>query len=133
MKQEYIIEDWLWEDDSPEATKYQMTYAEVMGRRRTIEVMLEAALVVVAVLVLAFVGWLVFRPKAPAKPDACQRGNLAQCTNPSQRNTSKTKLPGGFDPSTGDSKDGSSKDGSSGNRDSKRLDRCLNGVVSACG
>ena len=94
---------------------------------------LAVALVVVAVLVLAFVGWLVFRPKAPAKPDACQRGNLAQCTNPSQRNTSKTKLPGGFDPATGDSKDGSSKDGSSGNSDSKRLERCLNGVVSACG
>ncbi|MFM7272149.1 MAG: hypothetical protein ACKO2C_11050 [Actinomycetes bacterium] len=133
MKQEYIIEDWLWEDDSPEATKYQMTYAEVMGRRRTIEVMLEAALVVVAVLVLAFVGWLVFRPKAPAKPDACQKGNLAKCANPSQRNTSETDLPGGFDPATGDTKGGSSKGGSSKGKDAQRLDRCLKGDVSACG
>lgn len=147
MKQEYIIEDWLWEDDLPEATKYQMTYAEVMGRRRTIEVVLEAALVVVAVLVLGFVGWLVFKPKEPAKPDACQSGNLAKCRNPSQGNTADTDLPGGFDPATGGSKSGSqggsssggsskggsSNGGSSKGDDAKRLDRCLKGEVAACG
>ena len=125
MGDELIVEDWLWEDDSPEeGDDAPLSPSELALRKRIIKVFMGSVIGVIVLILLLIVTVKVFTPAASSRiPSGCLRGKLDEC--PANKNPTSITLPGGGtipepanNPSKGEAK--------------KLLERCMNGDVAAC-
>jgi len=125
MGDELIVEDWLWEDDSPEEGDVEpLSPSELALRKRMIRIFIGSVIAAIVLVLLLLVTVKVFTPSPSSKiPSGCLRGKVADC--PVVKNPTSFTLPGGGEipkpvkiPAKGDAK--------------KLLQRCLNGDVAAC-
>ena len=140
MTTDVIVEDWLWDDDAPEEPEeVELSYEERMLRRRAMFVFFGS---IVGIVILAVIGFVSYRiiGEQPVKdlPAGCVNGRIAQCPDRPGAGTGggapRSTLPGGFDPTTGESKG----DGSDGSKLTKqqaeaRIEKCIRGQVEFCG
>jgi hypothetical protein len=138
MTTDVVVEDWLWDDDAPEEPEeIELSYEERLLRRRAMWVFFGS---MVGIIVLAIIGFVSFRiiNQHPVQdlPAACVNGRIAQCptkagggAGPSTRPT----LPGGFDPTTGESKGGGDGSGLTKQQAEARIQKCIQGQVEFCG
>jgi len=138
MTSDVIVEDWLWDDDAPEEPEeVELSYEERLLRRRAMWVFFGS---IVGIIILAIIGFVSFRiiNQRPVQdlPAACVNGRIEQCPNkagggagPSTRPT----LPGGFDPTTGESKGGGDGSGLTKKEAQARIQKCIQGQVEFCG
>lgn len=140
MTTDVVVEDWLWDDDAPEEPEeVELSYEERMLRRRAMWVFVGSLIGIVALVVIGFVSYRIINQQ-PVKdlPAACVKGRIAECPTkggggngggPSTRST----LPGGFDPTTGESKDGGSDTKLTRKQAEARIQKCIQGQVEFCG
>jgi hypothetical protein len=140
MTTDVVVEDWLWDDDAPEEPEeVELSYEERMLRRRAMWVFFGS---IVGIIVIAVIGFVSFRiiNQQPVKdlPAACVNGRIAQCPDRTGGGnggaSTRPTLPGGFDPTTGESKD-RGVDGSnlSKQQAEARIRKCIQGQVEFCG
>jgi hypothetical protein len=141
MTSDVIVEDWLWEDDSPEEPEeYEPSYEERMLRRRAWTLFIGSIIGLLALAILGVVSYRIISDQ-PVKqlPSACVGGKLDRCPErpgggADSGKGSKSGLPGGFDPTTGESKgDSGSGSGISRRKIENRRARCLRGEIEFCG
>jgi len=126
MDDEVLVQDWLWDDDSPEESEDEqpLSQSELALRKRMISIFIGSLIGVIVLIALTAITVKVFSPASSNRiPDACLRGKTSEC--PSEKKPSSITLPGGIklkdlqsDPPTGKAK--------------KLLERCRNGDVEAC-
>ena len=125
MSDEIIVEDWLWDDDTPEEGEdFPLSPSELALRKRMIKLFIGSAVATIVCIVLLVVAVKVFTPSPASKiPKGCLRGKISEC--PANKKPTSITLPGAVtipQPEI-DSTDGKAK---------KLLERCRNGDVEAC-
>lgn len=140
MTTDVVVEDWLWDDDAPEEPEeVELSYEERMLRRRAMWVFIGSLIGIVALAVIGFVSYRIINQQ-PVKelPAACVKGRITEC--PTKRGggngggpSTRSTLPGGFDPTTGESKDGGDGDGLTRKQAEARIQKCIQGQVEFCG
>jgi hypothetical protein len=131
-----VIEDWLWDEDSPEEPEeYELSYEERLLRKRAMRMFFGSIL---GVLVLAALGVVAFRVMGddPVRelPAACTAGRVSECPErPGAPTRPRSDLPGGFDPRTGESDADPSDSGLTRKEAEARIAKCLRGQVEFCG
>jgi len=125
MDDEVLVQDWLWDDDTPEEVDdAPLSPSELALRKRMINLFIGSAVAVIVCVVLLIVTVNVFTPSPSNKiPQGCLRGKISAC--PASKKPTSITLPGGVTipkPEI-DSTDGKAK---------KLLERCRNGDVEAC-
>ena len=140
MTTDVVVEDWLWDDDSPEEPEeLELSYEERMLRRRAMFAFFGSIVGLIVLAVIAVVSYRIIN-QHPVKdlPAACVKGRIAQCPDRpgggTRGGSTRSTLPGGFDPTTGDSKG----DGVDGPKLTKkqaeaRIQKCIQGQVEFCG
>ncbi|MFM7617851.1 MAG: hypothetical protein ACKO72_10395 [Actinomycetes bacterium] len=136
MTSEVVIEDWLWDDDSPEEPEeYEVSHEELLLRKRAIRMFFGSIL---GVLVLAALGVVAFRVMGddPVRelPAACTAGRVSECPErPGAPARPRSDLPGGFDPRTGESDADPSGSDLTRKEAEARIAKCIRGQVEFCG
>jgi hypothetical protein len=125
MSDEIIVEDWLWDDDTPEeGDDAPLSPSELALRKRMIKLFIGSTVAVIVCVVLLIVTVNVFTPSPSNKiPQGCLRGKVSEC--PASKKPTSITLPGGGsipEPEI-DSTNGKAK---------KLLERCRNGDLEAC-
>lgn len=140
MTTDVVVEDWLWDDDAPEEPEeVELSYEERMLRRRAMWVFIGSLIGIVALVVIGFVSYRIINQQpVKALPDACVKGRIAECpTKGGARNgggsSTRSTLPGGFDPATGESKDGGDDSTLTRKQAEARIQKCIQGQVEFCG
>jgi len=125
MDDEVLVQDWLWDDDTPEeGDDAPLSPSELALRKRMIKLFIGSAVAVIVCVVLLVVTVKVFTPSPSNKiPQGCLRGKVSEC--PASKKPTSITLPGGGsipEPEI-DSTNGKAK---------KLLERCRNGDLEAC-
>lgn len=76
MSDEIIVEDWLWDEDTPEEGEDSpLSQSELALRKRMIKLFIGSAVAVIVCIVLLVVTVKVFTPSPASKiPNGCLRG-----------------------------------------------------------
>jgi len=136
MTDDVVVEDWLWDDDVPEEpAERELTHEERMLRRSAIRTFVGSIVGLVALVILGVVAFRVFSDD-PVRdlPAACTKGRISDC--PTRRDLNReprSKLPGGFDPRTGESEVDGSGPGLTEREAEARIAKCLDGKIEFCG
>jgi hypothetical protein len=143
VSSDVVVEDWLWDDDSPEEPEeLELSYEERLLRKRAMWMFVWT---LVGMVVLAAIGVVSYRiiNEEPTKtlPAACVEGRIEQCPTKGggtgggagSGGGSRSTLPGGFDPATGESKNDGGGDGLTKQQAEARIQKCIQGQVEFCG
>ncbi len=147
MDDEVLVQDWLWDDDSPEESEDEqpLSQSELALRKRMISIFIGTVIGVIVLVAFITIVFKVFSSSSSNQiPNGCLRGKISEC--PSDKKPSSVTLPGGLKwedfnsdlpkgPSSvtlpggvkwEDFKSDLPKD------NAKILEKCLNGDVEAC-
>lgn len=139
MTTDVVVEDWLWDDDAPEEPEeFELSHEERMLRRRAMWVFFGSMIGIVALAIIGFVSFRIINQE-PVKelPAGCVNGRLTKCPTTTGGADggapTRSTLPGGFDPETGESENGGEGGTLTRKQAEARIQKCIQGQVEFCG